>query len=60
MFSPQIGGFEDLKREYDPDLLIENSFSDRLFVFFAASSAHAVTNRLTADAPPVVGESIGQ
>jgi FAD/FMN-containing dehydrogenase len=33
MFSPQIEQFEDIKREYDPDLLLQNSFSDRLFCF---------------------------
>jgi decaprenylphospho-beta-D-ribofuranose 2-oxidase len=35
MFSPQIGMFEKIKRQYDPDLLIQNSFSDRLFNFSA-------------------------
>lgn len=33
MFSPQIGEFEDIKREYDPALLLQNSFSDRWFRF---------------------------
>jgi decaprenylphospho-beta-D-ribofuranose 2-oxidase len=33
MFMPQIKQFEDIKKQYDPDLIIPNPFSDRLFDF---------------------------
>lgn len=33
MFSPQIKQFEEIKRTYDPDLLLQNPFSDNLFEF---------------------------
>jgi decaprenylphospho-beta-D-ribofuranose 2-oxidase len=33
MFSPQLEQFEDIKLEYDPDLILQNSFSDRFFLF---------------------------
>ncbi len=33
MFSPQIVTFENIKRQYDPDLLLGNPFSDNLFQF---------------------------
>jgi decaprenylphospho-beta-D-ribofuranose 2-oxidase len=33
MFSPQIEAFEDIKRTWDPDLTLQNPFSDRFFKF---------------------------
>jgi decaprenylphospho-beta-D-ribofuranose 2-oxidase len=33
MFSPQIQRFEEIKRKYDPDLLLRNPFSDKFFDF---------------------------
>ena len=33
MFNGQIEKFENIKRQYDPDLLLGNPFSDRLFDF---------------------------
>jgi decaprenylphospho-beta-D-ribofuranose 2-oxidase len=33
MFSPQIRDFEAIKRHYDPDLILQNTFSDNLFCF---------------------------
>jgi FAD/FMN-containing dehydrogenase len=33
MFKGQIEKFENIKRQYDPDLLLQNTFSDRLFEF---------------------------
>jgi FAD/FMN-containing dehydrogenase len=33
MFLPQIEQFEAIKRHYDPDLILQNTFSDKLFEF---------------------------
>ncbi len=33
MFSPQITTFENIKRQYDPDKLLQNPFSDAFFNF---------------------------
>lgn len=33
MFSPQIEIFEGIKRKYDPDLILQNPFSDKFFEF---------------------------
>lgn len=33
MFSPQIEKFEEIKRKHDPSLILQNTFSDRLFKF---------------------------
>jgi decaprenylphospho-beta-D-ribofuranose 2-oxidase len=33
MFHPQIEQFEDIKRKYDPSLLLQNKFSDTFFTF---------------------------
>lgn len=33
MFSPQIEQFEDIKRKYDPGLVLQNKFSDTFFGF---------------------------
>lgn len=33
MFDPQIRQFETIKRKYDPDLILQNKFSDRFFSF---------------------------
>jgi hypothetical protein len=32
MFSPQISQFEEMKRRLDPDLLLQNGFSDNLLI----------------------------
>lgn len=37
MFSPQISKFEAIKAQHDPDLLIQNPFSDTFFRFGAAA-----------------------
>jgi decaprenylphospho-beta-D-ribofuranose 2-oxidase len=37
MFSPQITTFEAIKRVCDPNLLIQNPYSDRFFAFSAAA-----------------------
>jgi decaprenylphospho-beta-D-ribofuranose 2-oxidase len=39
MFKGQIEEFENIKRQYDPDLLLRNPFSDRFFEF---RQSHAV------------------
>jgi hypothetical protein len=39
MFSPQIKTFEAIKCQYDPDLLIQNPFSDQFFGFSSACAA---------------------
>jgi hypothetical protein len=39
MFSPQIERFEQIKRTYDPDLLLQNTFSDKIFEFSLRSGA---------------------
>lgn len=33
MFAPQIQKFEEIKRKYDPSLILQNTFSDKLFSF---------------------------
>jgi len=33
MYDPQIRRFEELKKQYDPDLILQNTFSDRFFDF---------------------------
>jgi hypothetical protein len=33
MFCPQIEHFEEIKRTYDPNLILQNSFSDKWFRF---------------------------
>jgi len=33
MFSPQIEQFEEIKRKYDPGLVLQNKFSDTFFSF---------------------------
>jgi hypothetical protein len=44
MFKGQIEEFENIKRQYDPDLLLQNPFSDRLFEF---QQPHAVRQAAT-------------
>jgi decaprenylphospho-beta-D-ribofuranose 2-oxidase len=39
MFNPQIATFEAIKRQYDPNLLIQNPYSDRFFAFSTAGAA---------------------
>jgi decaprenylphospho-beta-D-ribofuranose 2-oxidase len=38
MFCPQITTFEAIKRQYDPNLLIQNPYSDQFFAFAAAAA----------------------
>ena len=42
MFSPQIEKFEEIKRRHDPELLLQNKFSDGLFRFEQAAAAPAI------------------
>lgn len=38
MFSPQITTFENIKRQYDPNLLLQNPYSDQFFAFSTSAA----------------------
>jgi decaprenylphospho-beta-D-ribofuranose 2-oxidase len=43
MFKGQIEKFENIKRQYDPDLLLQNRFSDRFFDFYGVQTFHTTS-----------------